>query len=368
MEMLLIKDLINELETVAPSAFQEDYDNSGLLTGDLNTKVAKALVCLDCTEAIIDEAIAKKCNLVIAHHPIIFRGLKRLNGNNYIERTIIKAIKNDIAIYAIHTNLDNVLQNGVNTKIAQKLGLKNLKILDSKSDKFAKIITFVPTEKAAAVREALFNSGAGKIGNYDSCSFSIEGKGTFKGNENSKPFVGKRDELHTENETKIETIFPIYLKNKVISALLNAHPYEEVAYDIILLENNWSQIGSGIVGELNEEMEVNVFLKMLKKSMNLNVVKHTAFNKTINKIAVCGGSGSFLLGKALKAEADVFITSDFKYHEFFDAEGKIMICDVGHYESEQFTPELIIEIIQKKFANFAAVLAETNTNPVNYYY
>ena len=368
MEMLRIKDITNELETVAPSAFQEDYDNSGLLTGDFNTEVSKALVCLDCTEEIIDEAIAKKCNLVIAHHPIIFRGLKRLNGNNYVERTIIKAIKNDVAIYAIHTNLDNVLQNGVNSKIAEKLGLENLEILDSKSDKLAKLITFVPTENAANVREALFNAGAGKIGNYDSCSFNTEGKGTFRGNENSKPFVGKQNELHAENETRMETVFPLHLKSKIISALILAHPYEEVAYDIVLLENNWKQIGSGIVGELKEEMEVNVFLKMLKNNMNLNLIRHTEFDKTVNKIAICGGSGSFLLNKAIASGADVFITSDFKYHEFFDAEGKIMICDVGHYESEQFTPQLIIEIIQKKFANFAAVLTETNTNPVNYYY
>jgi dinuclear metal center YbgI/SA1388 family protein len=368
MEVLRIKDIIEELETTAPGAFQEDYDNSGLIIGNMNTEVSKALVCLDCTEEIIDEAIAKKCNLVIAHHPIIFRGLKRLNGNTYVERTIIKALKNDIAIYAIHTNLDNVLQNGVNTKIAEKLKLEKLKILDSKSDKLAKLVTFVPRDNAQIFREALFNAGAGKIGNYDSCSFNTEGKGTFKGNENSNPFAGKPNELHTESETRIETIFPIHLKGKIISALMSAHPYEEVAYDIILLENNWSQVGSGIVGELKKEMAVSDFLTMLKKSMNLKVVKYTYYTKPIKKVAICGGSGSFLLSKALKAEADVFVTSDFKYHEFFDAEGKIMICDVGHYESEQFTPELIIEIIQKKFANFAAVLTETNTNPVNYYY
>jgi dinuclear metal center YbgI/SA1388 family protein len=368
MEVLRIKDIIEELETTAPGAFQEDYDNSGLIIGNMNTEVSKALVCLDCTEEIIDEAIAKNCNLVIAHHPIIFRGLKRLNGNTYVERTIIKALKNDIAIYAIHTNLDNVLQNGVNTKIAEKLKLEKLKILDSKSDKLAKLVTFVPRDNAQIVREALFNAGAGKIGNYDSCSFNTEGKGTFKGNENSNPFAGMRNELHTESETRIETIFPIHIKSKIISSLIAAHPYEEVAYDIVLLENDWLEVGSGIVGELKEEMKSSDFLKLLKKNLNLNVVKYTDYTKPIKKVAICGGSGSFLLSKALKVEADVFVTSDFKYHEFFDAEGKIMICDVGHYESEQFTPELIIEIIQKKFANFAAVLTETNTNPVNYYY
>ncbi len=366
--MLSINDIIEELETIAPNSFQEEYDNSGLLTGQLNTLVTNALICLDCTEEIIDEAINKKCNLVIAHHPIIFRGLKRLNGNNYVERTLIKAIKNDIAIYAIHTNLDNVLVNGVNSKIAEKLGLQNVKILDSKTEMLAKLITFVPTNMAEVLRKSLFEAGAGNIGNYDSCSFNTEGTGTFRGNKNSKPFVGKIDELHCENETRIEMIFPVHIKDKIISALLASHPYEEVAYDIILLENNWPKVGAGIVGDLNTEMSTKDFLKLLKDKMNLTGIRYTSFNKSVKKIAICGGSGSFLLKKAIGSEADVFITSDFKYHEFFDAEKKIMICDIGHYESEQFTPELIFEIIRKKFPNFAPILTGTNTNPVNYYY
>ncbi len=366
--MIRISDITDELETVAPKSFQEDYDNSGLLTGQPEMEVTNALVCLDCTEEIIEEAIRKNCNLVIAHHPILFNGLKRLNGTNYVERTIIKAIQNNIAIYAIHTNLDNVLNKGVNSKIAEKLGLKNLKILEPKTGKLAKLVTFVPLANADEVRNSLFIAGAGQIGNYDSCSFNSEGTGTFKGNEKTNPVKGKRGDLHFENEVKIETIFPVYLKNKIIEALTKTHPYEEVAYDIYLLENEWNTVGSGIIGDLDVAMEVSEFLKMLKKSMNLAVIKYTSYLKPIKKIAICGGSGSFLLNKAIQAGADAFITSDFKYHEFFDAERKVMICDIGHYESEQFTSELIIEIIRKKNPNFAPVLAETNTNPVNYYY
>ena len=365
---MVIKDIIDVLEKIAPPSYQEDYDNSGLLTGHPSLEVTNALICLDCTEGIIDEAIAKQCNLVIAHHPIIFKGLKRLNGNNYVERTIIKAIQNNIAIYAIHTNLDNVLNKGVNAKIAEKLGLKNLKILAPSTGKLAKLVTFVPKENAEGVRNAVFESGAGNIGNYDSCSFNTEGKGSFRGNEDSNPVKGDKGILHFENEVRIETIFPVHLKNKVVAALIQAHPYEEVAYDIFLLENEWDRVGSGIIGELNHPMEVNSFLTLLKKNMNLSVIKFTSNTKPVKKIAVCGGSGSFLLKNALNAGADAFITSDFKYHEFFDAEGKLMICDVGHYESEQFTSELIIEIIRKKIPNFAPILAETNTNPVNYYY
>ena len=366
--MTSIGEIIVELEKAAPLSFQEKYDNCGLLIGNKDEIISNILVCLDCTEYIIDEAISKKCNLIISHHPLIFNGIKKLTGDTYIEKTILKAIKNDIAIYAIHTNLDNVLLKGVNSKIAEKLNLSNLRILLPKSEKLAKLVTFAPIEFAEKIRQTLFETGAGHISNYSNCSFNTEGLGTFKGNDLSHPFVGKANELHLELETKIETIFPLYLKNEIISALLTIHPYEEVAYDIIKLENEWHSLGSGMVGELQMEMSQSEFLKFLKSNLNLEVIKFTSINKPINKIALCGGSGSFLLSKAIQAKADVFITSDFKYHEFFDAEGSIMICDVGHYESEQFTSELIIEIIRDKFANFAPILAETNTNPVNYYY
>ena len=365
---MLIADIIRELENVAPSALQEDYDNSGLIIGQPATKVSNALVSLDCTEAIVDEALMKNCNLIISHHPILFRGIKRLNGNTYVERTLIKALKNDIAIYAIHTNLDNVLNKGVNSKIAEKLGLLNTKILEPHHGKLLKLVTYVPERNADEVREALFKAGAGKIGHYDSCSFNSIGLGTFRANENANPYVGDRGVLHNEKEIRIETILPFYLKSAVIAALNHVNPYEEVAYDIYQLINMTNDTGSGIIGELKEAISSNDFLKLLKIALNVEVIKYTSFHKPIKTIALCGGSGSFLLNKAIRSGADAFITSDFKYHEFFDAENKLMVCDVGHYESEQFTPELIIEIIKKNYPKFAPILAETNTNPVNYYH
>jgi dinuclear metal center YbgI/SA1388 family protein len=366
--MIRVQDIITELEAIAPKKFQEAYDNCGLITGNEEWPISNLLVALDCTEQIIDEALEKMCNFIITHHPILFKGLKNLSGKNYIERVLIKAIKNDIAIYAIHTNLDNVKSHGVNTKIAEKLKLINTKILAPKSGQLAKVSTFAPIDNAQMIRDALFHSGAGQIGNYDQCSFNSEGTGTYKANQLANPYLGKKGELHQEREIKIEMIFPIHLKNKIIGSLLNAHPYEEVAYDIQLLENEWELLGAGMVGELESDMPIPDFLQFIKSRMQVEVIKYTPFVKNIKKVAICGGSGSFLLANAIAAQADAFISSDFKYHEFFDAENKIMVCDIGHYESEQFTPELIIEIIKNKFPNFAPILAETNTNPVNYYY
>lgn len=365
---MILQDLIEHLESVAPLDLQENYDNSGLITGDKNWPITNVLVSLDCTEAIVDEAIQTKCNLIISHHPILFKSIKKLTGKNYVERTLIKAIQNNIAIYAIHTNLDNVLNQGVNAKIAAKIGLKNSVILAPSQNKLAKLTTYVPVNNVDQVRNALFEAGAGKIGNYDQCSFNSEGTGTFRGGQTSNPFVGTPGELHFESEIKIETVFPLYLKNAIVSALIKSHPYEEVAYDIYLVENEWQQSGAGLIGELDTALDLSEFLHGLKQSMQLSVIRHTSFNRDIKKVAVCGGSGAFLLDRAIKAGADVFVTSDFKYHEFFDAEDRILICDIGHFESEQFTPELIIEIIRNKFPNFAPVLAKTNTNPINYYY
>jgi dinuclear metal center YbgI/SA1388 family protein len=366
---LKIKDIIDCLEDFAPLIYQENYDNCGLLVGDSNKKINKALLTLDCTEEIIQEAIDTKCELVIAHHPIIFKGLKKLTGKNYIERTIIKAIQNDIAIYAIHTNADNVV-NGVNQKIAEKIGLKNCRILAPKiSDEalLKKLVTFCPVKFADKVRNALFASGAGHIGNYSECSFNTTGKGTFKGSENTRPFTGTKNKQHTEEEIKIETIYPVHLERKIIKTLVENHPYEEVAYDIFPLNNINPNIGSGLIGELGKEVNAIDFLKNLKKNMQTDCVRHTkALDKKVKKVAICGGSGSFLLKNALSHKADVFVTGDFKYHEFFDAENRIIIADIGHYESEQFTKDLFYEVINKKFPKFAVRLSKINTNPINY--
>jgi len=359
--------LIKHLEEYAPLNYQEDYDNSGLLTGHPDQEITAALVALDCVEEIVDEAIAKGCNLIITHHPIVFKGLKKLTGKNYVERVLLKAIKNDIALYAIHTNLDSV-HNGVNGMICNRLGLQQARILHPREGLLKKLVTFCPSAQAPRLRDALFAAGAGNIGNYSDCSFNAAGTGTFKAGPGTQPFAGEQGLQHHEAETRIETIFLVQDQRKVVLALLENHPYEEVAYDIYALENKLDTVGAGMIGWLEEEMEAAEFLSFVKTRMNVTVIRHTrATGKKIKKVAVCGGSGSFLLGHALAAGADAFITADFKYHEFFDADGKLMIADIGHFESEQFTSDLLIDIIREKFPNFAIRLTEHNTNPINYF-
>ena len=361
-----IKEIISCVESFAPVALQEDYDNSGLIVGNAETELTGVLITIDSIEETIDEAIRKNANLIISHHPIIFSGLKKLNNKNYIERTIIKAIKNDIAIYALHTNLDSIL-GGVNSKIAEKLNLRNTKILSEKTNHLMKLAYFVPVNYAEITRLAVFEAGAGQIGNYDMCSYNVEGKGTFRPGEGTDPYVGKKGELHFEDEARIEVIFPKPILNKVVQALIKAHPYEEVAYDIYPLENSYKNAGIGIIGELENEINEMDFLKLLKSTFNANGIRYTKFlNKPIKRVAVCGGSGSFLLNKAINQNADIFVSSDFKYHQFFDAENRIVIADIGHYESEQFTKELIYELLIKKFPKFAIHFTEINTNPINY--
>lgn len=363
---MTVKEITQYLEEIAPLNYQESYDNAGLIVGSLDKEVSKALISLDCTEEIVDEAIANHCDIIISHHPIVFKGLKKFNGNNYVERVIIKAIENKIAIYAIHTNLDSVL-NGVNGKICEKIGLKNCKILVPKTGLLKKLVFFVPLKNANEVKNAVFEAGAGSIGNYSECSFNTPGQGTFKANDIAKPFVGEANLLHKENEMRVEVIYPAQAEKKIMTVLWENHPYEEVAYDIYALENSHQQVGSGMIGELETEIAGLDFLHQLKEKMGLSVIRHTKIlNKKIKKIAVCGGSGSFLLSKAIQAKADIFITADFKYHEFFDADGKILIADIGHFESEQFTQELLLEIITKKFPNFAVRLTGNNTNPIKY--
>jgi dinuclear metal center YbgI/SA1388 family protein len=360
------KELLDWLEKLAPLSYQESYDNSGLLVGDPSQELTGALICLDSTEAVIEEAIRRKCNLVIAHHPIIFSGLKKLNGKNYIERTVIKAIQNNISIYAIHTNLDHVT-GGVNSKICEKLGLKNTRILSPKKHLLRKLVTYAPLAAAEGVRKALFDAGAGKIGKYDSCSFSSLGNGTFRAGPDANPAVGKRGEHHREEEERIEVIYPQQMERNLLKALKEAHPYEEVAYDLYSLENEYAETGSGMTGELEQAMDEKEFLLFLKKALSTACIRHTALpGKKVKKVAVCGGSGSFLLNDAIASGSDVFVTADYKYHQFFDADGKILLADVGHFESEQFTKELLFEVIREKFPTFAVHLSETNTNPVNY--
>jgi len=362
-----ITEVVSFLNTVADPSYQEDYDNAGLIAGDPQWECSGIICTLDATEEVVREAARKKCNLIIAHHPILFRGLKRINGRNYVERTIITAIKNDIAIFALHTNLDNV-SHGVNGKIAQLLGLNNCTVLLPKENTLKKLFTFVPVEHAERVRSAVFDAGGGHIGNYSECSFNAEGMGTFRAGESANPFVGKKGERHSEKEIKVEVIFPFFLENKIVQTLVEAHPYEEPAYDVVSLSNPDKRIGSGIIGQLPEAMHEKDFLVYLKRKLNAPVVRHTALTgKEIRKVAVCGGAGSFLITRALSAGADSFVTADLKYHDFFDAENKMLIADPGHYETEQFTIELLQQILQEKFPTFAVLKTEVNTNPVHYF-
>jgi dinuclear metal center YbgI/SA1388 family protein len=361
-----LAEILAYLETQAPSVFQESYDNSGLIVGNKEMEITGAIIALDCLEAVVDEAIANKFNLVIAHHPIVFSGLKKINGKNYIERVIIKAIKNDIALLAIHTNLDNVFA-GVNFKICEKLGLSKLDVLAKKKDVLRKFVTYCPADSAEKVRQALWEAGAGRIGNYDHVSFNFNGTGTYRGNENSNPVVGEKGKLEREPEERIEMIYPSHIEGKILAALRASHPYEEIAYDLVVMENEWQQVGSGMVGELEKPVPAEDFLRHLKNAMQAPVVRHTALgDRMVKKVAVCGGSGSFLLGNAIAAGADVFVSADFKYHQFFDADGKIVIADIGHFETEQFTIDLLFDNLKQKFPTFAIRKTGVNTNPITY--
>ena len=364
--MTRIKDIIHSLEEWAPKALAESYDNVGLLVGDKNKEASGVLVSLDCTEAVVEEAIKLKCNLVVSHHPLLFKGLKKLTGSNYVERTVELAIKNNIALYAIHTNLDNV-NDGVNKMISDKIGLMETKILAPKKGRLQKLEFLVPDSAADLVREAVFSAGGGRIGNYESCSFNSKGLGTFTPRAGAKPAVGEIDKVQKEPETHVQVLVSDYIAEAVLTAMKNVHPYEEVAYFLSNIENSNQEIGSGMLGKLKAPMEPMDFVEMLKAKMGLKVVKCTELlSQKIEKVAVCGGSGSFLLTDAIRNKADVFITSDFKYHEFFDAEGALVIIDIGHYESERFTIELIAEKISKNFRTFATHLTKVNTNPIHY--
>lgn len=362
-----IADIISFLESLAHPSLQESYDNAGLITGSREGACTGILVSLDATEAVINEARQKGCNLVVAHHPIVFRGLKKLNGSNYVEKTVIAAIKNDIAIYAIHTNLDNV-RHGVNGIIAGRLGLTDCSILLPKPGMLRKLFTFVPQAQAPHVREALFAAGGGHIGHYSECSFSSPGTGTFKGGPGTSPFVGEPGRQHSEEELKLEVVFPAYLEKALIAAMIAAHPYEEVAYDVVALENTHPGIGAGIVGSLPAPVAERDALEQLRQVFRVPAVRHTPLTgRPVSRVAVCGGAGSFLISRALAAGAQLFVTADVKYHEFFDAEGRMVIADIGHYESEQFTVDGLIAVLQEKFPTFATLKTSVSTNPVHYF-
>lgn len=361
-----ISDVISYLEQIAPPSYQESYDNATLITGNRNSEVTGIVCSLDCIESTVEEAIELGANMIVSHHPIVFKGMKSLTGKNYVERTVIKAIKNDIAIYAIHTNLDHVAY-GVNKRISDRLGLLDTKILQPKKQLLSKLIFYVPESEKDKVLQAVFAAGAGKIGEYSNCSFQVKGTGTFTPSAKANPTIGEREKAQEEQEVRVEVLVSNHVLPKVLRTMRETHSYEEVAYYVQPLENENQEVGAGMIGTLSQEMEGEVFLDYLKARMNLDVIKHTSLiSRKIKKIAVCGGAGIFLLSDAKRAGADVFVTADVKYHEFFDADGELILCDIGHYESEIFTKELLWEFLSQKFPNIALYLTKVVTNPSSY--
>ncbi|MEZ4739034.1 MAG: Nif3-like dinuclear metal center hexameric protein [Flavobacteriales bacterium] len=361
-----IKDVTTALEAWAPPSLQENYDNCGLQVGDPEREISAAMVCLDCTEAVVEEAAKFGCGLIISHHPVIFKGLKSLVAKSYVERSLLAAIKHDIALYAIHTNLDNVL-DGVNGEIAARLGLRPVQVLDPKPGQLRKLVVFVPTVHAEVVREAAFQAGAGRIGKYDECGFTTEGVGTFRPGPGTTPFMGKRGVRENAQELRLEFLYHHPVERALLNAVREAHPYEEVAFDIIPLANDHQGVGSGMLGEWTDALAEQEFVAKLKAVFGLSVLRHTRLlGKPIRRVALCGGSGAFLIGKAKALKADAYITGDVKYHEFFDADGRLLLADIGHYGSEQFTMHLIQRRLGELFPTFAVRLTENVTDPISY--
>jgi dinuclear metal center YbgI/SA1388 family protein len=362
-----LKELTSYLDSAVPLSFQESYDNSGLQVGSSDNEITSALITLDVTEEVLDEAISLKCDVLVSHHPLIFNGIKSLTGKSFTERIIYMAVKHDIAIYSAHTNLD-VFDKGVSWKMAEKLGLENIQVLSPSENRLLKLVTYIPESHFEKVKNALFETGAGVIGNYDNCGFATSGTGSYRGNEKTKPFLGEKGKIHFEKEIRFETVLFSYLKDKVIKALIDVHPYEEVAYDLYVLENKNIDIGLGCVGNFPRQLSEDEFLKSVSSVFDAKGVRYSKpTGKPIRKVALCGGSGAALLNLAICSGADAFLTADIKFHDFFKTENKILLVDTGHFESEKFSREILKDLIIKKFPKFAVRFSETNTNPINYY-
>jgi len=364
---MTIREILQVLEQFAPLDLQEEYDNAGLIIGNPDAEITGVLIALDITDEVVDEALKNDCNFVISHHPLIFNGLKRLVEADSVQRLTVKAIQNHLAVYSMHTNLDNSVK-GLNAWFCDLLGIKNCRMLLPGKGLLSKLVTFCPVDHSDRIRQALFDAGAGHIGNYDCCSYNITGQGTFKASENANPFVGERNIIHFETESRIEVIFPRFLEHRLVDALLKNHPYEEVAYDIYPLSNSAGFAGSGMIGELDPAMTENRFLGKLKNQLGIPCVRHSDLcGKKISRVAVCTGSGAFLIHEAIKSGANAFLTADLKYHDFFDANAQLLLADIGHYESERFAKDLIYDILIEKFPTFAFLISKINTNPVHYY-
>ncbi len=362
-----LEEVISVLESWAPLSFQEDWDNSGLIIGDPMNEISGMMVSLDTTLAVLEEAHAHHCNLVISHHPLIFKGVTKITPHIPEYKAIQFAIQNDISVFALHTNLDNK-KDSLNHLLGSKIGLEKMQILQPRKGYLKKLVTFCPSNHADSIRESLFDAGAGYIGNYDCCSFNIPGHGTFRALDLANPFVGEKNKTHVEDEIRIEVIFPEYIEQGLIKALLQSHPYEEVAYDLYPLDNLFNQVGSGISGLLPHPMKAGDFLKMVKQTYELELVRHSnSGDKLIKTVAICSGSGSFLIRNVRQNGIDAFLTGDLKYHDFQEVSGTLLLVDIGHFESEEFVKEMLKEILIEKFPNFAVLISERESNPIKYF-
>ncbi len=362
-----LKEVVQNIEEVFQMSLAESYDNVGLLCGNPDRDVAGILVAHDALEIVVDEAIEKNLNLIVCFHPIIFSGLKTLTGKNYVEKSILKAIENKIAIFAIHTAFDND-GLGVNFGICEKLELINQQILMPKQEQLLQLSVHVPRENAVELKDALFSAGAGNVGNYDECSFTISGEGSFRPLEGANPYSGSLNEREIADEVLISVIAEKFKLNKIVAAMKSAHPYEEVAYQIVELKNENHHVGLGRFGDLETEMEAEEFLKMVKGKFGLNVIRHSnILDKKIKRVGVLGGSGASGIAAAKRAKCDAYLTGDLKYHDFFQAENEMLLCDIGHFESEQFVVHQIFDILSEKFPKFAISKSVEKTNPVNYF-
>ena len=361
-----LHDIITTLESWAPLSYQDEWDNSGLMVGDPDMEISGILISLDTTVGVLQEAISNKCNLVVSHHPLIFNGLKNITPAIPEFSIIQTAIKKNIGVYAIHTNLDSKLES-LNHFLGKKIGLENISILKPKTGYLKKLVTFCPVDNASNVKDALFEAGAGHIGEYDCCSYTGNGQGSFRASNEANPFVGEKDVIHQEDESRIEVIFPIHIEKRLIQALLESHPYEEVAYDIYPLTNLFPDLGAGIVGTLPEPVWDRDILLEVKELFGMKALRHTELlDKKISKIALCSGAGAFLIPEAKRQGVDLFLTADLKYHDFQASEGDLLLADIGHFESEHYVKEILHAILIEKFPTFAVLISERETNPINY--
>jgi len=361
-----LSELVDHLNQAIPLSLQEGYDNSGIQVGNDGREINSGLLTLDVTEEVVEEAIQRECGIIISHHPLIFNGLKHIDEKTQAGRIIFRAVKSGIAIYSAHTNLD-VLKNGVSFRMARTLGLERISVLQPMKDRLLKLVTFIPDAHLEKVREAVFKAGAGITGNYDKCGFTVDGTGSFRAGEGAEPFTGEKGKMHFEKEVRFETILFSHVRDKVLKALLDAHPYEEVAYDIIPLANDNSGIGFGCIGYLSEPLSESDFLKTVSSSLSAKGIRFSKpAGRTIRKVALCGGAGASLLNDAIAAKADAFLTADLKYHSFFDAGDQILLIDCGHYETEKYATGILYDLIIEKFPTFALRFSEINTNPINY--